>query len=50
MVLWVTEDLNAHISGIGSVDYFGNPAVQRSVSGMGNITARGEKKPSVDSR
>lgn len=50
VVLWVTEDLNAHISGIGSVDYFGNPAVQRSVSGMGNITARGEKKPSVDSR
>lgn len=50
VVLWVTEDLNAHISGIGSVDYFGNPSVQRSVSGMGNITARGEKKPSVDAR
>lgn len=48
VVLWVTDDLNAHISGIGSVDYFGNPSVQRSVSGMGNITARGEKKPSVD--
>lgn len=50
VVLWVTDDLNAHISGIGSVDYFGNPSVQRSVSGMGNITARGEKKASVDSR
>ena len=50
VVLWVTEDLNAHISGIGSVDYFGNPSVQRSVSGMGSISARGEKKPSVDAR
>lgn len=50
VVLWVTDDLNAHISGIGSVDYFGNPSVQRSVSGMGNITARGEKKPSGDAR
>lgn len=45
VVLWVTDDLAAHISGIGSVDYFGNPSVQRSVSGMGSISARGEKRP-----
>ena len=50
VVVWVTDDLAAHISGIGSVDYFGSPSVQRSVSGMGSISARGEKKPSVDSR
>jgi hypothetical protein len=45
VLLWVTDDLSAHISGVGSVDYFGNPAVQRSVSGMGSIGARGDKKP-----
>ena len=50
VVLWVTDELAAHISGIGSVDYFGNPSVQRSVSGMGSISARGEKKASVDMR
>lgn len=44
VVLWVTDELSAHISGIGSVDYFGNPSVQRSVSGMGTISARGDKK------
>lgn len=44
VVLWVTDDLGAHISGIGSVDYFGNPSVQRSVSGMGSISARGERR------
>lgn len=44
VVLWVTDELSAHISGVGSVDYFGNPAVQRSVSGMGSISARGDKK------
>lgn len=44
VVLWVTDDLAAHISGVGSVDYYGNPAVQRSVSGMGSISARGEKR------
>lgn len=44
VVLWVTDDLSAHISGIGSVDYFGNPAVQRSVSGMGSISAKGDKR------
>ncbi|MFT7722223.1 MAG: head GIN domain-containing protein [Roseateles sp.] len=40
VMLWVTDDLNAHISGIGSVDYVGNPAVQRSISGMGSINRR----------
>lgn len=44
VLLWVTDDLSAHISGIGSVDYFGSPNVQRSVSGMGTITAKGDKK------
>lgn len=44
VVLWVTDDLSAHISGIGSVDYYGNPSVQRSVSGMGSITAKGDKR------
>ena len=44
VLLWVTDDLSAHISGIGSVDYYGNPSVQRSVAGMGSISARGDKK------
>lgn len=44
VVLWVTDDLSAHISGIGSVDYFGHPSVQRSVSGMGTISAKGDKR------
>jgi hypothetical protein len=43
-VLGVTDDLSAHISGIGSVDYFGTPSVQRSVSGMGSINAKGDRK------
>ena len=43
-VLWATDDLTAHISGIGSIDYFGQPQVQRSVSGMGTITARGDRR------
>jgi hypothetical protein len=44
VVLWVTDDLSAHISGIGSVDYFGNPSVQRSVSGMGSISGKGDRR------
>lgn len=44
VLLWVTDDLSAHISGIGSVDYYGNPSVQRSVSGMGTISAKGDKR------
>ncbi|MBW8843698.1 MAG: DUF2807 domain-containing protein [Burkholderiales bacterium] len=44
VLLWVTDDLSAHISGIGSVDYYGNPSVQRSVSGMGSISAKGDRR------
>ncbi|HEY1089802.1 MAG TPA: DUF2807 domain-containing protein [Burkholderiaceae bacterium] len=44
VLLWVTDDLAAHISGVGSVDYYGQPSVQRSVSGMGSISAKGDKR------
>ncbi|MFG6486717.1 head GIN domain-containing protein [Roseateles sp. BYS78W] len=43
VLLWVTDDLTAHISGVGSVDYYGNPSVQRSVSGMGSISGKGDR-------
>ncbi len=43
--LWVTDMLNASISGIGDVDYFGSPSkVTREVSGLGSIKALGDKK------
>jgi hypothetical protein len=43
--LWVTDKLAATISGIGGVDYYGQPKeVQRHVSGMGSISSKGEKR------
>jgi hypothetical protein len=43
--LWVTEMLKVSISGVGSVDYWGQPQqVRRSTSGLGSITARGDKR------
>ncbi|MDN3918848.1 head GIN domain-containing protein [Roseateles violae] len=43
--LWVTDSLRVSISGIGNVDYWGQPQqVRRSTSGLGSITARGEKR------
>jgi Putative auto-transporter adhesin, head GIN domain len=47
VLLWVTDDLTAHISGVGSVDYFGNPTVQRSVSGMASISAKGDRRSAL---
>jgi len=44
VVLWVTDELDARISGVASVDYFGKPNVQRSVSGMGSISSKGDKR------
>jgi len=43
--LWVTDMLQASISGIGDVDYWGQPSkVSRDVSGLGSIKALGEKR------
>ncbi|MBF0546124.1 MAG: DUF2807 domain-containing protein [Candidatus Riflebacteria bacterium] len=37
--VYASEELNAEISGVGSVDYFGNPAkVNQKISGMGKLT------------
>jgi len=43
--LWVTDALDVDISGIGSVDYWGQPArLRRDTSGLGSIKALGEKR------
>ena len=31
-------------SGVGSVDYWGQPTVERSTSGLGSITGHGDKR------
>jgi len=43
--LWVTDSLRVSISGVGTIDYWGQPGkVVRSTSGLGTITSRGEKR------
>jgi len=43
--LWVTDALDVDISGIGNVDYFGQPAkLRRDTSGLGSIKALGDKR------
>jgi hypothetical protein len=44
VVLWVRQDLAVHISGTGSVSYFGVPTLsRRDISGSGDINPMGEK-------
>ena len=43
--LWVTKELNISVAGVGAVDYWGSPAVQRSISGHATINDRGVKPP-----
>ncbi|MDX1613016.1 MAG: DUF2807 domain-containing protein [Candidatus Promineifilaceae bacterium] len=40
--LWVTEALQATITGMGRVRYRGQPTVQQNISGMGDVQAMGE--------
>lgn len=40
VVLRVARQLDASISGAGSIDYYGNPEVKQSISGVGRIRRR----------
>jgi len=40
--VWVTGNLDATISGIGNIDYYGSPQVTESITGIGTLNARGE--------
>ncbi|WP_299461191.1 head GIN domain-containing protein [uncultured Microscilla sp.] len=37
----VTQELNATISGSGNINYKGNPAIHRDISGVGSVTKAG---------
>ena len=39
--LWVTEELDVDISGVGSVDYYGDPVVAPEISGLGRLNPLG---------
>jgi hypothetical protein len=41
--VWVDKELDASISGAGSVSYYGNPSVQERISGAGDVKGLGEK-------
>lgn len=39
--VYASEELNAEVSGVGSIDYYGNPAVvHKEVSGVGSINKK----------
>jgi hypothetical protein len=41
--VWVDRELDASISGAGSVNYYGDPRVQEQISGAGDVKGLGEK-------
>lgn len=44
--VWATQELNASVSGVGSIEYWGNPPKgQRRLSGLGSLESRGATPP-----
>jgi len=41
--VWVLDDLAIEINGAGSVDYYGDPHVTQSITGLGNVKPLGNK-------
>ena len=39
--VWVVEELEASLIGLGSIEYYGDPIVNKSVQGLGSITGLG---------
>lgn len=41
-VVWVTEELDVTVSGVGSVSYYGDPRVTQNVTGLGSVNSKGD--------
>lgn len=41
--IWVVDELEASITGVGDIEYFGSPLVTQRVTGLGSIESRGDK-------
>lgn len=41
--LWVTKEIDAAITGVGTIEYYGEPQVKQSVAMMGSIRNLGKK-------
>ena len=39
--VWVVEELEATLIGLGSIEYYGDPIVTKSVQGLGSVTGLG---------
>jgi len=39
--VWATGNLDVRLSGVGSVEYYGNPVVRKSATGLGSIRSLG---------
>lgn len=39
--VWVVEELEATLIGLGSIEYYGNPKITKSVQGLGSVTGLG---------
>ncbi|PKO15970.1 MAG: hypothetical protein CVU39_10680 [Chloroflexi bacterium HGW-Chloroflexi-10] len=40
--VWVTDELDAGISGSGNIEYYGQPSVRQDISGLGKLRSQGE--------
>jgi hypothetical protein len=40
--VWVIENLELSLSGVGSLEYYGHPTITKEVSGLGNVESLGE--------
>jgi hypothetical protein len=43
--VWVTDDLEVSLAGVGSVEYYGCPAGHRNASGLGRVRLLGDRQP-----
>ena len=43
-VVWAVETLEMVLSGVGSLEYYGNPRMQQQITGMSRVRGRGVKQ------
>ena len=49
-LIWAGDSLNVGLSGVGSLEYYGNPRLKQRINGIGRVHSRGDRLASAQEK
>jgi len=49
-LIWAGDSLDVGLSGVGSLEYYGNPRLKQRINGIGRVHSRGDRLASAQEK